>query len=205
MTDFVNFVARIARELRRSNVDEQIKDAVNDAILEASSTRFYFNEMVGVTFDTVIGQEYYPDLALTDVDIMYYFQGVTKRRVYEISNTLANARAIGTTLSGQLLDFSRVGTTLRLYPIPSAVFTLTMDGYGRLTPSPLVNDVDTNDWLTEGERYIRALAKRNVLRDVLRDYGEATALDAMAADYRTDLLDATTQRIGTGVLSPTDF
>jgi hypothetical protein len=80
-----------------------------------------------------------------------------------------------------------------------------LDGFGKLAPSPLVGDADTNAWLTEGELYIRALAKRNILRDVIRDYGEARVLEAISEDYKSQLIQATTLKSSTGTLRSTQF
>lgn len=199
-------VSRIAGELKRSNIDDAIKFAINDAIVEAARTRFYFNEMRGLTFNTVVDQEYYPDLGFTEIDAMYYFDGVNSRRnVWLQNDVIATNRADGSTSGGQINSYSRYGMSLRLYPIPSTVFAVYMDGFGRLSPYPLAINDDTNEYLGEGENYIRALAKRNVYRDQIRDLSQASIFDAVAEDYKTDLIGETNQRQGTGTLYPTRF
>jgi hypothetical protein len=204
---FIETVTRIASELNRSNITADIKNAINDAIAEAATTRFYFNEMRGLTFNTVALQEYYPDLGIVEFDAVWYFQGVNSRRnVEEISNLDMDRWAEGSVIGGQLTEFSRYGQEIRLYPIPSTVQTIYMSGYGKLTPSPLVNDGDTNAWLTDGERYIRALAKRNVLQNKIRDFSEAAVQDAIANDYKDNLTEASALRaMGAGSMTPTQF
>lgn len=206
MTNFLTMCTRVGTELRRANLQAEIKQAVNDAIKEAATTRYYFNEVVGVTFVTVPGQEYYTNLGLTEIDTMYFRQGGTSRLNFEVDNNLdANARASGNNLAGETTNVSVVADKFRLYPIPSTVFTVIMDGYGTLTPFPMVLESATNAWMTAGEMLIRALAKRNIQRDVVRDYEDAAVLDAIAADYSTQLLEATTNRIGTGRIQGTLF
>lgn len=203
--DFAAMYNRVTSELRRSNMTAEAKNAINDAINEAAKTRFYFNEMRGVTFNTVASQEYYPDQGLVEIDTIYYVQGGTRYNLCLDNNIDADARADGNIVNGQLESYSRQGTDLRLYPRPSTILPIYMDGYGKLAPWPLVNDGDTNNWMTYGERYIRALAKAILLKEVIRDYGEATALEAMAEDYKQQLVGETTLRIGTGVVRPTQW
>jgi hypothetical protein len=197
--------ARIASELTRSNLTTQIKAAINDAVLEASKDRFYFNEVKGLTFNTVSGTEYYADQAVTQIDAMYYLDGTTRFELFPINNNDLDLETPGTAAQGLPQVYSRHANMLRLSPIPNAVTAIYFDGFGRLTPTPLVNDADTNAWMTEGERYVRALAKSIILRDVIRDFKEALVYDAIASDYRESLLDITTQRIGTGMIKATKF
>lgn len=203
--DFITLATRITTELRRSNLLTEAKAAVNDAILEASGTRFWFNEMRGVTFLTVIGQEYYPDLGLTEIDVMWWLNGSSRWNVDLDNNLNADRSAAGNVNTGPLSIYSRHDVSLRLYPIPSTIITVNLEGYGRLTPNPLVNDADANAWTTEGERYIRALAKSILLKDVVRDYSEAAVFEAIADDYKTELISQTALRIGTGELQGTLF
>lgn len=201
---FLSEATRVVTELRRGNLLEDAKKAVNSAIDEASADRFYFNEMPGVVFTTVIGQEYYPDQGLVELDATYYTQGSARYDV-EVLNQLDIDNLTGTQAGGPLQYISRYQGRLRLFPIPNSVYTFYVDGYGRLTPYPLVADVDTNAWLDDGERYIRALAKAILMKDIIRDYGEARMLEAIAGDYRQTLIERTAQKTGTSTLRSTQF
>lgn len=203
--DFITMVTRITTEIRRTNLTVEVKNAINDAIDEASKHRFYFNEMRGVTFNTVANQEYYSDAGVVEIDTIYYFQNGARQNIYLDNNIDADERAAGNIVGGQLTNYSRQGTDIRLYPRPSVVTAVFIDGYGKLTPYPLVNNADTNNWMTYGERYIRALAKSILMKEVIRDYGEAAALEAIAEDYKSTLIDETTKRLGTGVIQGTQW
>lgn len=207
MSDFITMVNRITTELRRSNLVTEAKNAVNDAIAQASVDRFYFNEMRGVVFTTVNGQEYYSDQGLVEIDAMWYYLngGPARYNMDLVSNTEADDNAAGSIFSGQVQSYSRQGGDVRLFPVPNAVVTIYADGFGKLLPNPLVNDTDTNNWLSEGERYIRALAKAILLKDVIRDYGEATVLEAIAEDHKLALVEKTTMRATTSTMKPTQF
>lgn len=199
MSTFKEVSDRIAADLRRSNLTTEIHNAINEAITEAAKQRFYFNEMQ-TSFVTAIGTEYYPDLGLVEIDAAWYLSGTARYNIYPENKYTADDYATGNVVGGQLERISRYRGQLRLYPIPSAVITVYLEGYGKLTPSPLVADGDTNAWLTSGELYIRALAKRNVVRDVIRDYGEARVLEAIAEDYAEQLTTETTLKSTTSTL-----
>ncbi len=204
MTTFLIMKTRIASELRRSNMVTEIGNAINDAIKEAAKTRFYFNEYFA-NFNTVPGQEYYPDLGFTEIDSYWTMNGSSRFNVWPRNNIDQDRLAAGNALGGQLLDVSRYGEQFRLYPIPSVVQTVYLSGFGAMLPNPLVNDGDTNAWMISGEPYIRALAKSYLLKDVIRDFGEATVYEALSEDRKTDLLEKTTLRQTTDTIQGTQF
>lgn len=208
MSTFKIMTDRIMAELRRSNLAPEVRNAINDAITEGARTRFYFNEM-HTSFATVPGTEYYDDMGLVELDDVWFFRNEVlngQKEQLVISNQLdANDYRVGNALGGELDGISRYGGKFRLRPVPSTVQTIYLDGYGKLSPAPLVEDEDTNAWMTEGELYIRALAKRNLFRDVIRDYGEARVLDAIAEDYKTLLEIDTNTRIGGDTIRATQW
>lgn len=204
--DFITMVNRITTELRRSTMTDEAKAAINDAIEEAGKTRFYFNEVRGQSFSTVVDQEYYPDMGLVEVDTLYYIQGNARYEIFERHNDVVND--IGVFSAGGPPDiYSRAEESLRVYPIPRTVMTLYMDGFTKLTPWPLVADGDSNAWTIsgKGERYIRALAKSILLKDVIRDYREASVLELIAEDLKNQLTDELADRRSTGVVTSTQF
>lgn len=199
MSTFKQTIDRIVADLRRSNLTVEAGRAINDAITEAAKNRFYFNEM-HTSFVTVPGTEYYTDLGVTEVDSAWFMSGSSRYNLDVESELTADDLASGNVTGGQLLSLSRYGGQFRLYPIPNAVIIVFLDGYGKLTPNPLVADADTNAWLTDGELYILALAKRNLLRDVVRDYGESRILEAIAEDYAAQLTTVTTLKSTTSTI-----
>jgi hypothetical protein len=81
MTTLATMKARIASELRRSNIDDQIADAISTAIAAYQGERFHFSESRAVTFTTVDDQEFYDgddaaSLALiSKIDYVVIYQG----------------------------------------------------------------------------------------------------------------------------------
>lgn len=205
MATFLETATRIVTDLRRGNLLADAKIAINEAIEEAAQERFYFNEM-HTSFMTVPGTEYYSDLGLVELDAVWYTDAGSVKYGVDIESQLdANDLSVGTVAGGALQSISRYGGQLRLYPVPSTVVTVYLDGYGKLAPSPLVADADTNAWLTEGLQFIRNLAKRNLLRDVIRDYGEARVAEGVAEDYKSKLLEKTALKSATGRIRSTQF
>lgn len=202
---FLDMYTRVTTELRRSNATDSAKQAINDAIAEAANDRLYFNEMPDVQFNTVNGQEYYPDLGFVGLDAIWYFNGTSRYNAQLANNDDLDDAAEGSVIGGQLMYLSHTAGQFRLYPIPTSVIAVHISGYGRLTPYPLAVDTDTNAWLTDGEQYIRALAKRNFYRDIARDYGEARVYDAIAQDYKNILLERTAIMSSTGTIASTQF
>lgn len=205
MSDFITMTNRIVTELRRANLVTEAKAAINDAIREAAKTHFWFNEVHNLTFNTVINQEYYTDPMSGDIEAMWFLQGNSRETIYPINNLELNEIVEGANPSQRPDRYSRTGGYIRLYPIPNTVLTINVEGTSRLTPYPLVLDASTNAWFTEAELYIRALAKRNLLRDVVKDYGEASVYDAVAEDYKTDLIAETGEKSGVGQMKATQF
>jgi hypothetical protein len=202
---FLDMYTRIMTELRRSNAATDVKQAINDAIAEAAQERFYLNETTDTSFNTVNGQEYYPDLGIVELDAIWYFNGTSRYNLVPVNDQYLDASAEGNVIGGQLMYMSHTAGQFRVYPIPTIVTAIHVSGYGKLTPYPLVADADTNAWMTDGEMFIRALAKRNYLRDVVRDYGEARVYDTIAEDYKGKLAEKTAIKSSTGTIKSTQF
>jgi hypothetical protein len=117
--------------------------AIDDAITEAASNRFWFNEVRGLTLPLVAGTEYYTSddyAALTEIDAAYFYVNGVKRIVYPDGQLDVNWMTSGSSPQGVPYIFSRYGTSLRIYPVPNGTYTLYIDGVSRLsqlTPTPI--------------------------------------------------------------------
>ena len=173
--------------------------AIQDAISEAAGNRFWFNELRGLTIPLIAGQEYYgsEDLGYaTKIDAIWFNRNGNQRQdIYVTNNDEMNRMNVGDA-RGQPYRYSIYGDRLRIYPLPQTAYTLYIYGVSRL--EPLNSDEQSNAWTNEGERYIRALAKRNLLLDTIDDPEKARAQDIAAERYKNDLLGQTFDRIGTG-------
>jgi hypothetical protein len=189
---------RIADELARSDLTSQIALAIDDAIDEAATHRFWFNEVRGLTFPITAGTEYYAneDLsALTEVDDLWLTVGTQRRNMRQANDADLDRMNDGTQSRGEPYLWSRYADGFRFYPVPQQSYTATVDGVTRFPP--LADDANSNAWMVQGERLIRAIAKRNLYAEVIRDQEEAQTQDALAVRFRNELLAQTSDRIGT--------
>lgn len=205
MATFIETVNRIATELRRSNLTAEIKLAINDAITEGAQTRFWFNEQLTNVNMIPNVDNYEDDQSIVTMDGVYYYKNTQRYDVYPMNWLDYQARLEGNAQFGLPDYYARYEGKIFLDPIPNFSASLFLFGHGNLWPFPFTVDTDTNAWLNEGGLYIRALAKRNVLRDVIRDYGEARTLEAVAEDYKQQLENKTAEMSSTGELRSTQF
>jgi len=172
---------RIINETLRDDLtQQQLTDAINEAIKLWEGQRFHFNEK-RYLLDTVPGQEYYGITAADGEEIM---------EVDSITITVSNMpypltprtqgwfdefQSPAAIYTGQPDSYGLYGNELRLYPIPDAAgpnsgsYQITISALARLGPNPLSDANDTNEWMTEGECLIRPQAKLLLYRDLLRD------------------------------------
>lgn len=191
--------ARIADELARSDLSSQIALAVDDAIDTASSHRFWFNEVAGLQLTLVAGQDTYNDAsidALTEIDNFYLMVGTQRRALQAISNKRMDELNDGNPAQGEPYLYSRYGTAIRVHPTPQISYSCTIDGASR--GEPMEDDTDANVWTTYGEKYVRAIAKRDLYENVIHNADKAAIQDQLAVRYREDLLLQTESRIMTG-------
>lgn len=190
--------ARIADELARNDLASQIALAIEDAITEAATHRFWFNEVTGLTFPAIVGQDIYgsPDLdAMTEIDEVWFTPNGQRQQLRLVGDAVIDGYVQGTATNSQPYLYSRRANGLRLYPTPDKGYVIRVDGSTRFPP--MLDDLDWNGWTTHGERYIRALAKREIYATIIRDSDEAQVQDALATRYRDELLSATYDRVAT--------
>lgn len=190
---------RIADELDRSDLASQIGLAVDDAITEAASNRFWFNEVRGLAIPLVAGQEYYGSddfSALTVIDAVYLSINGQRRNMHPATSLEFDCWRDGTAAAGEPYRWARYGTSLRLYPTPSVAYSLVVDGVSRLPA--LANDAQANAWTNEGEKLIRAIAKRELLANVIRDFEEAQAQQQLVKNALAELMGKSYDKSATG-------
>lgn len=179
--------ARIEDELSRSDLTSQIATCINDAILIYQKELFRFNETVTATFPTVISQQNYSTVTDTNfagvatfqqiqaIDWMTVTVGVSNfdmpREQPEIVILLSQT---GTQV-GQPDIFAFANETIMLYPVPSAVYTITM-GAHVVYRAPQSDSETGNRWMTDGERLIRSRAKYELAMHYLKDADLAGAM-----------------------------
>lgn len=201
----------------------QIKLAITTAITFYQRERFYWNEARTATFATVLNQEFYTSADLAGIPNLINVDSLriaisTSYRYDLIKRTwdVLDGKSISTVMVGQPTEWAYYAQAIRLYPIPNAVYTITVNTVQRLTPDPLVNDADTNAWMTDGEELIRQRAKADLNCNVIRDpdsQSEARAFVAAGQNFLSALeknaymavRGDTTQRLSSGSITPATF
>lgn len=191
--------ARITRELHRTDLADVISDAIRDAIADYQSTRFEFNQ-ARATFNTAAGTEFYTgfgDVASVDSIVAV----VNGRRSKLVGWPYAVMERIATTTSafGEPSAWAWYAQQFRLYPVPDAVYVLTVSYVQRIgLPA---SDSDSNIWTAEAEQLIRHSAKRRIAQNHTLDPEMAQSARAAEADcFRRLMRDV--QQLDTGGLVP---
>lgn len=175
MTNYVTMQTRIADEIARADLSEQIKNAILSAIQTNERKGFYFNEIYD-TFPTVAGQEWYSGAVLTsgndiadivEIDAMHILVAGDTYEMDARDYKWMDAVQSNSVLTGDPTDYAYYRQQIRLYPIPHAVRTVTVSYIQKF--AALSADGDTNAWMTDAEPMIRAHAKHLLYSDVIRD------------------------------------
>lgn len=189
---------RIADELARADLAPQIALAITDAIAEASTHRFWFMEVRGLTIPLTAGTANYTsdDVAgLIEIDRLALITGGQRRTLRAINDDELDRMNDGTPPQGEPYAYARYGDQLRLYPTPRQTYTVSIDGLWN--GGALILDTDSNIWTTSGERYIRTLAKRDISANLMHDMEAAVGYDKLAQRYREELQQQTHARTAT--------
>jgi hypothetical protein len=214
MATLAELIAEIADDIDDTTGEytAQTRKAILSAIRFCERKTYYFNQTRDVTFPTVIGQEWYgaADNANipTLVQIQYaYLEGPTVERrtmrrvqnvdIEEISPTAAEM--------GEPYCWTYFDQQMRIYPIPGpTVYTVRLQ-LGPYRLATLVDDAETNAWLSEAYDMIKARAKYILQKDTLKD--AALAVEALNDfnDQELALAEETSRRMSTGRIKATCF
>lgn len=202
MGSFVNMQDRIADEVRdastaaASDIEARIQAAILSAIKFYERKRFYFNQDTD-TFSTVIGQANYgsaalaaiPNIITIDSMKLTLSDGTSKDDIVPVTYETIDAADDGTQ-SGDPGYFSYYQQQIRLFPLPSAVRTVTISFVYRLTALSAAGD--SNAWTDDAEELIRNRAASEIWDKVLKEEARADrcriweqqALDALMSETR---------------------
>lgn len=160
MTTYATMRARIQDEIDDSSITSNVNEAIQSAIKFYERKKFWFNQKTD-TLSTVASQEYYGAAANADIpyllEIKSMVAGSPVAPLYAAPFAAIDAVQTGL-VTGQPSYFAYFNSQIRLYPIPDAVYTVTMAYHYRF--AALSADADTNSWMTDAEELIRLRAKR---------------------------------------------
>lgn len=165
---------RIADDLKRSDLDTRIDEAINRAIRHYGKEPFWFKETTG-TLATVAGTASYgtADGLPSDIKRILYAEVTVSGTDYPLTERgIQWVQSMNPSQTrGQPSDYAWWRGKLFLYLVPDAVYTITL--YYTKTYSDLALDADTNDWLTYAEDLIESRARWWIASRVISDSEEA--------------------------------
>lgn len=167
MADLATLKSRIASELHRSDLTAQIASAIADAVSHYQTEPFALNQVRG-SFNTVAGTEFYNNLTdVASIDAVTVL--VNARKVVLDPWSYLRMEHINSTTNTQSQPWAWAwyDEQIRLYPVPDAVYPLTVS-YTQKVGVP-ASDGDSNIWTTEAEELIRNAAKKRICRDYTMD------------------------------------
>jgi hypothetical protein len=203
---------KISDQIARTDLGPQIAEVINDAILFYQPHRFIFSEGRDTSLSTVVGQEFYgvADDVLLGPAGLFSFDYITvtigtaqfdlPRYQPEAIELLSQS---GTQM-GQPQCYSYYNYQMRLYPVPNAVYPLTIAAHQRIAAPP-DNTTTGNPWMVDGERLIRGRAKYEIALNYTSDLDEAQRMTAYVTEAFDELVARSTNLGGTGYCTPTQF
>lgn len=212
MTTFVILRNRISDDVRSvstassSDIATQISAEVLSAVAFYARERFYFNTKTS-TFSTVADREYYSSSDLADIATLVKIDSMTvTHNSVKFPVKPMDFEAMDGWQNGAVKALPRYYAyykqNLRFYPIPDAVYTITMAYVYKLTA--LSADGDSNAWTTDAEELIRARASRRLYENVVRNAERAATARMQEMEALAALKRETRMRTSPGVLRVDD-
>jgi hypothetical protein len=185
-----------------------IANAIQSAIKHYESERFWFNEARATASTTApVASVGTPNYALPTDCIEFDSLSLTvngTRYALEQAPWSDIDELVGITAGfGAPNLYALYADQIWLYPVPDAVYTLTLSYLKSL--SALSANSDTNAWVVEAEALIRTRAKVLLMLEVTKDPEGAAGLEALEQDLLTRLRSRTGRIVGTGHVRPTEF
>lgn len=194
MTTYITMIERIENEIDDDDLRDEIKSAIQSAIAHYSRKRFFFNQ-VQFDFTMVADDEFFDSTDDSEIpnilaiDSMYITSGGIRYPLNPLSNSIIDDAQDGQ-VKARPENWAYVRKNIRVYPISDGSYTATVEAWSRL--GALVEDDDTNAWMTDGEELIRQRAKRILAMDVTKEPSDAQAAQALeemaleALEYETE-------------------
>jgi hypothetical protein len=204
MPTLAQLKARIANDLTRDDLTDQIANVIPDAIAAYANERFWFNVSRNFTFATVAGQAAYgaADLAtIADfirIDAIFLPQNQSIYPLDRFEPADFEVIAGGMSGGGRPTAFTYIDQQIRLWPTPTAIYPLRVHAHYRLPA--LSTDGDSNAWVTDAERLIRTHARMLLYLNVLEDIDGATRMQAQIPGLLADLRQETSARMSNGTI-----
>ena len=205
MTTYGTMRNRIADELANDGdiTAAQINYAIQDTVKQYERKPWWFNQKTD-TFSTVVAQEYYTSADLADIPDIVQIVSATVADTSARPLRPVDYQTIDDEQDGSVDGFPRCYAvfkeSLRLFPIPEAVYTVTLSYVYRL--AALSADGDSNVWTTDAEELIRQGAKRRIALNYLNSEEIAARVAVMEREAYTEMIAENRRRWPNTILRP---
>lgn len=187
MTTFGDMQAEIASEVKRSNLGDEIKRAIQEAIRHYEKNNWWF--MQDFQESVTVLTEWYalPTDFKKEITLSMTYSGVTEPLEFRGQKWFREHYTNGVAESGVPVDWTYEGAQFRLGPVANGIYPLRLDYYRKF--DPLVGVNDTNAWLDEPYDLIKARARAKLWGTYIRNVEEmavakAEEQEALNAIYR---------------------
>lgn len=211
MATLADMLAEIADDLERSDT-AAFRSKITNAIRHYQPIRFSFNESRDTTFATVASTSVY---SWSDIGVEFY--AIDGAFVTDGASVLdlnpADYRLLEVLIDGSASEnlptrYARLGSGMRLYPVPNAVYSVRVTGHIKVAAPASDSEAD-NPWMNEGYDLIKARAKAELYAHRYTDdpaaaQGALIMREAEESAY-WNLKGTTARQTGTGSFVPTSF
>lgn len=211
MTTLTALKAEVADDLARTDLTSQIATAITAAITFYKPYRFYFTESRTDTFITVEDQSTYSSSDDTDIPLFAKLDAVfltdSDSNVYQLRwchpTEIELSLDTGASTS-RPTEYTYFGKTFRFYPIPDASYTIRPMGVIEKA-APATDGEADNVWMTDGYQLIKARAKSQLYRHVIRQLDKAQDMEREEQMELTRLRGRGAMMMGSGIIQATQF
>lgn len=206
-------VAQIEDDLARSDLNTQVRTAIETTVNNLKVKRFWFNETRTATFVTVADQSTYTSSDDTDIPLMLTLDGLTLEdsdgNRFDLGEPIDPVKMhilLGTgSATGQPVEYTYFDQSFVFYPIPDAVYTITPIGHIEVA-MPTGDDTADNVWMTKAFELIRSEAKAYLYTHTIKNAPDKAAAMVDAAQGAENSLNrATSLRRASGRIRPTSW
>jgi hypothetical protein len=210
MATLGEMITEIVEETRRydPNWSSRVRREIEKAVSFYQRERFWFNETREITFDTVIGQEFYTDADQADIpnliaiDYITVTDGTTIVELCPVSARWHDTDDFATA-ANLPTEYSYTEGKLRIWPKPNKVYPLRIAGLPRRA-FPASDAEPDNPWMTEAEELIRSRAKRNLYLHHMGSRSKAEDMKAAEDEALRALRAETSRRTNVHTFTPAE-
>lgn len=197
--DYGTMQARIAREISRTDMATEIRDAIQSAIQHYETTRFWFNDAIADLAAVPASEWLDPPADYIALDALTArINGSAYPLALWHYEDLDSVDSGNPATTGRPIAYTEYQGRWRLYPVPDAAYTIRVSYQRRL--AALANPGDTNAWMREAEQLIRARAKWELALHRTMDEQMVAAMERAEARALSSLQARTGRNTGTGYL-----